>query len=298
MSIKATVFRAVFELVPKMVWRKRRGLHIAHEDHTISLGDGDIRARLYRPPAVECPPVLVYYHGGGFVIGSLESYDACCRDICDKTGFAVVSIDYRLAPEHPFPAAAEDSIAAFHWVAQTSESLGLDHTQLFVAGDSAGGNLAAIVSQNVQGQSDALRGQVLIYPVINHYSKGYNSYQEKATGHGLTRGQMEWFWDSYFNGSSLIKPGETEHPLATPSLLSNYEGLAPALILTAENDVLHDEGEAYAQQLMDAACDVQYSEYKGCSHGFVGVLGPAEPHDRGVAEIAQWLKARVSAHSE
>ncbi len=291
MGIKATLFRTGFNIAMPMLWRKRRLKHISTEDVQIPVAAGSITARVYAPEGEGPFPALVYYHGGGFVVGSVKAYDGGCRDICDKTGHIVVSVDYRLAPEFPFPVAAEDCIVAMDWVAQNASRLNIDADRLFVGGDSAGGNLAAVVALTMRDKNpEMIKGQVLIYPVVDHYSKQHNSYIEKAKGYALTTETMKWFWDSYFENSPVLEKGQFEHPLATPGSAENLQGLPPALVQTAENDPLHDEGVAYAAQLKAAGVAVQYTDYPGYAHGFIGVGGPSEEHVRGVAEIAQWLR--------
>lgn len=294
MSLKATLFRAGFNVGVPLMWRKRQSKHIRSEDVQISVAAGSITARVYTPQGQGPFPALVYYHGGGFVVGSLKAYDRGCRDICDKTGHIIVSVDYRLAPEFPFPVAAEDSIVALEWVAENSETLNIDASRLFVGGDSAGGNLAAVVALAMRNRNpNTIKGQVLIYPVVDHYSKEHNSYIEKATGYALTTATMKWFWDSYLANSPILEPNQFEHALATPGSAESLKDLPPALVITAENDPLHDEGVAYAQRLKAEGCEVQFTDYAGYAHGFIGVAGPGEEHDRGVAEIAQWLRSQA-----
>ena len=294
MGIKATLFRTAFNFGMKVQWRSRKAPHIACQDVVVPVSDGSIKLRVYTPPSSEGPlPTLIYYHGGGWVIGNVDSYDKCCRDLCDKSGYMVISVDYRLAPEHPFPPAAIDSISAFEWVAANTEKLGIDASRLFVGGDSAGGNLAAVVAQQARDKGlHDIRGQVLIYPMVAHFSKNFASYQTKGTGYALTTNTMQWFWNSYLETSTHWKPGQTEHVLATPASVADLSKLPPALLITAENDPLHDEGAEYAEQLRSAGCEVQYTDYPGYAHGFIGVGGPGEEHDKGVAEIVNWLHAQ------
>ncbi len=294
MKLKAVLFRKGFDFALPLFWRKHKAEHINSEDINVAVHGANITARVYTPPGDSPKPTIVYYHGGGFVIGSLNAYDGCCRDLADKTGYQVVSVDYRLAPEHRFPTAAEDAIAAFEWVRDNAASINADPYKLYVCGDSAGGNLAAVVALAMRDKgSDAIKGQVLIYPVTEHYSKGRESYISKGKGYALSASQMRWFWDSYLTDSAALKQGQTEHPLATPSCHADHSNLPPAFVLTAENDPLHDEGVAYAEQLRAAGCQVQHTDYPGYAHGFIGVLGPTEQHDKGVADIVAWLKTSV-----
>lgn len=296
MTLKTTLFRKGFDLALPFFWRKHKAEHISSEDKCIPVNGANITVRIYTPPGDALQPTIVYYHGGGFVIGSLNAYDGCCSDLADKTGYKVVSVDYRLAPEHRFPAAAEDAIAAFEWVHNNAASLNADAEKLYVCGDSAGGNLAAVVTLAMRDKgSDAVKGQVLIYPVTEHYSGGRESYISKGKGYALTSAQMRWFWDSYLSDSPALENGQTEHPLATPSSHSDHSNLPPAFVLTAENDPLHDEGVAYAEQLRAAGCQVQHTDYPGYAHGFIGVLGPKEEHQKGMGDIAAWFLANSRA---
>lgn len=292
MTLKTTLFRKGFDLALPFFWRKHKAEHISSEDKRIAVNGTNITVRLYTPPGDASRPTIVYYHGGGFVIGSLNAYDGCCRDLADKTGYIVVSVDYRLAPEHRFPAAAEDAIAAFEWVRDNAASINADADKLYVCGDSAGGNLAAVVALAMRDKgSDAIKGQVLIYPVTEHYSKGRESYIIKGKGYALSSAQMRWFWDSYLTDSPALQHGQTAHPLATPSSHTDHANLPPAFVLTAENDPLHDEGVAYAEQLHAAGCQVLHIDYPGYAHGFIGVLGPKEEHNKGMADIVAWFQA-------
>jgi len=292
MTLKTTLFRKGIDLAMPFFWRKHKADYITSKDQSIAVNGVNITVRIYAPPGDTPQPTIVYYHGGGFVIGSLNAYDGCCRDLADKTGYKVVSVDYRLAPEHRFPAAAEDAIAAFEWVRDNAASINANADKLYVCGDSAGGNLAAVVALTMRDRgSDAIKGQVLIYPVTEHYSAGRESYISKGKGYALSASQMRWFWDSYLTNSTALEPGQTEHPLATPPSHTDHSNLPPAFVLTAENDPLQDEGVAYAEQLRAAGCQVQHTDYPGYAHGFIGVLGPKEEHNKGVSDIVAWLRS-------
>lgn len=256
------------------------------EDRTIPGPEGRIPLRIYTPHGRGPHPVLAYFHGGGWVLGSLDTHDGVCRSLCHRAGCVVVSIDYRRAPEHKFPVALEDCSAAVKWCAERAEEIGGDGTRLATAGDSAGGNLAAALALAIRdrgGPRVAL--QALIYPVTN-YEFNTASYHEYATGYGLTRDSMWYFWRSY-----LPTPAEGGDPYASPLLARDLGGLPPALVLTAQYDVLRDEGEAYAARLAQAGVPVQCTRYLELNHGFVQLAAVCEPASRGLQEIADALRS-------
>jgi len=235
------------------------------EDRRIPGADGDIPLRIYRPIGAGALPALVYYHGGGWVIGNLDTHDAVCREITNAAGCVVVSVDYRLAPEHKFPVAAEDSFAATRWVAENAAELDIDPRRIAVGGDSAGGNLAAVVTQMARERGGpAIAFQLLVYPVTN-FDFATPSYAENAEGYGLTADSMRWFWDQY-----LPEDGQGSHRHASPLQAEDLRRLPPALVITAEYDPLRDEGEAYAAKLRDAGVPVTVTRYDGVCHGFFG----------------------------
>lgn len=220
---------------------------------------GAIPIRVYTPDAPSPGPGLVYFHGGGWVLCDLDTHDVPCSAIARRAGAVVVSVDYRLAPEHKFPAAVEDCYAATVWVAQNAERLGIDRNRISVGGDSAGGNLAAVValkSRDKNGPAIAL--QAMVYPVTDLFSFDTDSYREFAEGYQLTKVAMEWFRDLY-----LSSAGDARNPYASPLLACDLRGLPPALVITAECDPLCDEGEAYAKRLQDAGVPVMYARYPG-----------------------------------
>jgi len=228
---------------------------------------GGIPIRIYTPEGSGPFPVFVFFHGGGWVVGSLDTHDATCRALTNATDCVVVSVDYRLAPEHPFPAAVEDCYAATQWVAKNPGVVHGDPDRVAVGGDSAGGNLAAAVSQVSRdtGGPD-IAHQVLMYPVTNH-SFDTPSYEENAEGYFLTRADMEWFWDHY-----LATGLDGANPYASPLRARDLRGLPPATVLTCEFDPLRDEGRAYADRLEDAGVAVIHRNYDGMIHGFASML--------------------------
>jgi acetyl esterase len=235
----------------------------AVEDRKIAGPEGAIPVRIYRPEGRAPFPALVYFHGGGWVIGSLETHDGSCRDLANRAGCVVVSVDYRLAPEHRYPAAAEDCFAATKWVAEHAAELGVDPKRIAIGGDSAGGNLAAVVALMARDRrGPALRHQLLIYPVADaDFTRA--SYRENAEGYLLSTKAMEWFWNHY-----VPEPARREEPYASPLRAKDLAGLPPAFVLTAEYDPLRDEGEAYARRLQQAGVPTKLKRYEGAIHGF------------------------------
>jgi len=237
----------------------------AVEDRTIGAG---IRIRLYRPEGKGPFPVLLFFHGGGWVVGDLETHDATCRYIAHATGAAVLAVDYRLAPEHRFPAAVDDAVAAFAWAVGDAASLGADSARVGVAGDSAGGNLAAVVAQQTtRAGGPRPAAQLLIYPVTDLSTK-HPSYRLFSDGFFLTEADMDWY-----RGNYLRDEADARDPLASPLLAPDVAGLPPAIVLTAGFDVLRDEGEAYARRLRDAGVSVELRRTAGQIHGFANAIG-------------------------
>jgi len=285
------LMRFGFRLMTRVCWFGRVPTKLKVEAKTIKVSEGDSPARIYTPMGSGPFPVIIFYHGGGFVIGDLDTNDSICRDLCYKSGRMVVSISYRLAPEHPFPCAPKDCFDALEWVINNVDSINADINKIFVAGESAGGNLAAVTAIRARDKfPGVLKGQILIYPVTDHYSAITDSYSENATGQGLTRNLMIWFWDNYYRESPLLKEGEIRHDWATPLAVDDLTKLPPALIITAEKDVLRDEGAEFANRLSSQGVKVQYSMYRGIKHGFIGSMGPSKHHNKGIGEIVEWLE--------
>jgi acetyl esterase len=241
---------------------------IATEDRTIPGPAGDIPVRVYTPAGDGPKPVILYFHGGGWVIGDLDVCDNPVRRIANTTGAVVVSVDYRLAPEHFYPAAFDDSYAATVWVAEHAAELGGDPERIATCGDSAGGNLAAAIAIAARDrQGPRLAAQLLLYPVTD-FDFTTGSYEENGEGYLLTRGSMQWFWAHYLGPQELGKD-----PFACPARADDLVGLPPAFVATAEFDPLRDEGEAYAANLRTAGVDVTAKRYDGMVHGFAWTLG-------------------------
>ena len=225
---------------------------------------GGVPARVYVPPGSGPFPVAMMFHGGGWVIGDLATADCQSREVCRGAGVVVVSVDYRLAPEHRFPAAAEDCYAATVWTAENAGRFGGDGGRLAVVGDSAGGNLAAVVALMARDRhGPPLAFQLLVYPVTDGANFETASYRDNAEGYLLTAAAMQWFWNHYAPDAA-----QRQHPYASPLLAESHAGLPPALVLTAEYDPLRDEGEAYAAKLAAAGVAAKHLRYDGFIHGF------------------------------
>ena len=234
------------------------------ESRTITGPNGNIALRLYAASATRPLPMLLYLHGGGWVIGDLDTHDDLMRRIAKGSGCLVVSVDYRLAPEHKFPIPVEDCYYALTWVADNARDIGADPGRIAVGGDSAGGNLAAVIAQLAHERGGPrLAFQLLIYPVVDHdFSRP--SMRDNAAGYLLTADSMRYFWGHYVN-----EPSEAELPMAAPYRAQNLAGLPPAHILTAEFDPLRDEGEDYAKRLQEAGVPTTLKRYDGYIHGFL-----------------------------
>jgi acetyl esterase len=251
---------------------------------------GSIPARIYTPKtlrkAAGLAPVLVFFHGGGWVIGDLDSHDVVCRKLALEGELMVVSVDYRLAPEHKFPAAVDDAMAATKWIAENAKQLGVDTARLMVGGDSAGGNLAAVVAIAARdGNGPAIAGQVLIYPATD-FTMAHPSHSERETSILLTHSAIRWFRDHYLNGGADV--GDWR---ASPARAKTLIGLPPAYVLTAGADPLRDEGDEYAERLKQAGVAVTYRNFPGQFHGFFTMGKLLQQANIAASEIGAWLKA-------
>jgi len=237
-------------------------------DLDISGAGGALSLRIYTPSAsTTALPIIVYFHGGGWVLGDLESHDNLCRTLAAKTDAIVVAVDYRLAPESIFPAALDDANTALRWVAANASSFNGDSARIAVAGDSAGGNLAAALSLLARDQQGpAIAAQVLLYPAVDLSNLDRPSTRQFAKGLFLTRERMAWFIDQYVPDEAA-----RSNPLVSPLLASDLQQLPPALIITAEFDPLRDEGEAYASALTQAGNDIRQQRFAGVLHGFASM---------------------------
>ena len=250
------------------------------ENHVLA----GVPVRIYSAPAAAPLPVVVWCHGGGWVIGSLETHDAMGRRLAAAAECLVVAVDYRLAPEHRFPAAVDDCWAVTSWVAEQGREIGADPERMAVGGDSAGGNLAAVMALRARDAGLGLRLQLLVYPVTDA-DLGRASYLGNATGYGLTRAGMGWFWDHY-----LPDPAARAHPDASPLRAESLAGTAPAHVVVCELDPLLDEGEAYSRRLEAEGVPVRLSRYPGMIHGFVRMFAVIDRSHDLMREMSEALR--------
>lgn len=235
------------------------------EDRRIPGPAGEVPVRIYWPSLEDRQPIVVFYHGGGFRIGDVDSYDSICRELADRSGAIVVSVGYRLAPEDVYPAAVDDSYAALEWVYAHAADIGGDASRIAVGGDSAGGNLAAVVSRNARDRTGPpVVFQLLFYPWMNLADMATESHKLFAEWYLVGGAALEFWRDEY-----LPNPTDRRHPDASPLLASDFADLPAALVITAGFDPLRDEGEAYARKLVDAGVPARISRYEGVTHGFL-----------------------------
>jgi acetyl esterase len=259
-------------------------------DHVVQAHGANFRVRQYQPPArgTAAVPALVYYHGGGWTIGDLDTHDVLCRSLCAQTGMVVVAVDYRMGPEHRFPAAYLDSVAAFEWAVEQAASMGIDPHRIAVGGDSAGGNLAAAVCLGLRGSSHVPAFQLLIYPAT-HMHLATESHQTNAQGYLLTREAIEWFVGNYLSG-----PADAQDWRASPLLAASHAQLPPALVITAGYDPLRDEGLQYADALSQAGVSCQYVCFSRQIHGFITMGRVMTEANTAVRLCAQALRQAMS----
>ena len=260
----------------------------AVEELAIPASHGAIPARLYTPKTLRerngLAPCLVFFHGGGWVIGNLETHDVVCRKLASEGELRVISVDYRLAPEHKFPAAVDNSIIATRWIAANTKKLGIDASRLIVGGDSAGGNLAAVVALDARdGNGPEIAGQLLVYPATE-FARTHASHREPETSILLTHSVIGWFANHYMGGA------DRTDWRASPARAKTLAGLPPAYVLTAGADPLRDEGDEYAARLKEAGVPITYRHFPGQFHGFFTMGKLLNQANIAVSEIAVWLK--------
>jgi acetyl esterase len=254
---------------------------------------GSLPLRIYTPTGEGPFPLMVFFHGSGFVVCSLDTHDGMCRNLCAGTGCVVVSVDYRLAPEAKFPAASDDCLAATRWAVANAAAVGADPGRVFVAGDSAGGNLAAVTALRIRDEGGPkLIGQLLIYPVTDYHDPGSRSMTENAEGYGLTRDGMIWFWNHY-----LADPSHAENPYASPLRAADLGLLPPALVVTAEYDPLRDEGESYAGRLRQFGVPTQMKRWAGMNHGFFFWPGVVDRATAAMDDACDWVRGVLRERS-
>lgn len=281
-TIPVAQARELMEARAAALWGPPERVHRV-EDRTVPGPAGAIPVRVYAPAGSRLP-VLTYFHGGGWVTGSRQTHDGACRALANRAQCLLVSVDYRLAPEHKFPAAVEDAWAATAWLGAHADQIGGDPARVAVGGDSAGGNLAAVVALRARQRGrPRLAFQLLIYPVMD-YEFGRQSYIENANGYNLTLDGMRWYWKHY-----LPSEAAGANPEASPLRAANLAGLPPAYVLTCGFDPLRDEGEAYAQRLREAGVQVTLKRYEGMIHGFFRMAAVLDRAKEAVDEAAAAL---------
>ncbi len=265
------------------------------EDRRIPGPDGEVPVRVYWPSRADPQPILVFYHGGGFRLGDLDTYDPICRDLAARSGAIIVSVGYRLAPEHVYPAALVDSYAALEWVHSDAADIGGDPTRVAVGGDSAGGNLAAAVALKARDLAGPpIVFQLLIYPVLNFAEMETESHASFAEGYIIGGAAHEFTRDTY-----LPNPADRRRPYASPLLADDLAGLPPALVITAQFDPLRDEGEMYARALAAAGVRARATRYDGVTHAFLYAPAALSPRtDRALDEAAAALRGAFGAAIE
>jgi acetyl esterase len=255
-------------------------------ERSIDGPEGAIRLRVYTPAGSGPFPLMMFFHGSGFVLCSIDTHDGMCRNLAAGIGCVVVSVDYRLAPEHKFPKGPDDCLAATRWAAANARELGIDPARIMVAGDSAGGNMAAVTALRLRDEGGPkLCGQMLLYPVTDYHTPGTPSYAENANGYGLTRDTMEWFWAHY-----LTSAVEAENPYASPLRARDLAGLPPAYVSSAEYDPLRDEAELYGKRLQAAGVSTKITRWPGMNHGFLFWVGLVGGADSAMAEACAWAR--------
>jgi acetyl esterase len=264
---------------------------VAQVDTRIIPGPVQIPVRVYRPSLAQDLPALMYFHGGGFVICNLDTHDRACRSLANASGCVVVAVDYRLAPEHKFPAAAEDAYTATRYVAEHAAELGIDPARIAVGGDSAGGNLATVVAMMARDRGGpALKFQLLIYPVTNFTEHATQSERDYGHGYFLDTELMDWFADQYF-----ATEADRHLPYGSPGTATNLQHLPPAMVITGECDPLRDQGEAYADRLRTAGIPVELKRYEGMIHPFLSLAGIIDDGRAAIAECGAAVRQAVNA---
>ncbi|MEV6912014.1 alpha/beta hydrolase [Amycolatopsis sp. NPDC051071] len=251
-------------------------------EHVLPSG---VLVRVYLPDVATPVPAFVWIHGGGWTIGSIDENEVASRAVCNAAEVAVVAVDYRLAPEHPFPAAPDDCYAVVEWLASGGAGPSVDPGRTAIGGESAGGNLSTVVSMMSRDRGGPpLAAQVLICPVYGHPDDGFGSYADFAEGFGMTAGAMRFFFEQY-----VSDPAQLDDPYLLPLRAADLTRLPPALVLTAEYDVLRDEGEEFARRLTDAGTRVEMTRYSGQIHGFYGLYTDLPASPRSHAHVASFL---------
>jgi len=283
--LEAWLFRVYYRWINKKVWRDHPADGVSTSTLQIPDGDRSLTARMYHGDADK--PMIVFYHGGGWVIGDIDTHDPFCRALCQSSRCSIMSIDYRLAPEFPFPAAHDDCLLATRWVLDNLNRLAPNNGKVVLCGDSAGGNLSASTALALLDEP-RLSGALMIYPATEHYNAGFPSYTEHAKTGPLTTSIMKWFTNTYLGGLAPASPVLQQIFVARNS---SWQKFPRSLIITAERDPLRDDGRRFAQTLKRDGVDVRYEHFEKDAHGFACSEGPTDSHKRLIAIASEWLAA-------
>jgi acetyl esterase len=280
-SLKTSLLRRYYRALNAWAWRRAERPPVLSEEREIPGPGGTIGLRIYRPAGAEAKRTVLYFHGGGWVLGDLETHRPFCEQLCANTRSEVVAVDYRRAPEAPFPAAVDDCVAAASWLVERDG--GTEQGPVYVGGDSAGGNLTAVAVREVEG----IAGQLLFYPAVAHYESDFPSYTQYGRQLSLPRSQMIWFWDCYLAGQAPEDAAERSAPLGW----DDHSGLPPALVITAEMDALKDEGIAFAAALSEAGVPMEHWHFERARHGFLCSEGLSTAHREAMKAIRCWFES-------
>jgi len=289
--LKAYLFRIYYRIISKKAWQDEPVAPQLKVSNLLIPGAVEqLRVRMYHGEADR--PLIVYFHGGGWVIGNLDTHDPFCRSLADASKSTIMSIDYRLAPEHVFPAAHDDCLSATDWILANLNTLAPNNGKVVLAGDSAGGNLTACTAATLINEP-RLVGTIMIYPATEHYLKGFPSFREHAKSKPLTAPIMRWFIDTYLGDTA---PAATEAKTVFVNRRTDYKGFPRSLVVTAERDVLRDDGKRLGITLRQAGVDTTYHHYANEAHGFACSEGPTEGHQHFIALATEWLAPLRSNH--
>jgi len=289
--LKAYLFRIYYRIISKKAWQDAPVAPQLKVSNLLIPGAVEhLRVRMYHGEADR--PLIVYFHGGGWVIGNLDTHDPFCRSLADASKSTIMSIDYRLAPEHVFPAAHDDCLSATDWILANLNTLAPNNGKVVLAGDSAGGNLTACTAATLINEP-RLVGTIMIYPATEHYLKGFPSFREHAKSKPLTAPIMRWFIDTYLGDTA---PAATEAKTVFVNRRTDYKGFPRSLVVTAERDVLRDDGKRLGITLRQAGVDTTYHHYANEAHGFACSEGPTEGHQHFIALATEWLAPLRSNH--
>jgi len=288
-TLKVRFYRSFFRLSAHQAWHAPK---VGSSSNTTELqtSQGPLQAQIYRGQQCDARPLVIYFHGGGWVIGDLQTHHAYCQALCDTSGATVIAVDYRLAPEHRFPTAQDDCHAAAQAIFATREQLSPSNGGIVLAGDSAGGQLSLCTALAADEKlKDALSGLLLTYPVVDHYSRPSPSYVDCAKGQALSSKIMRWFWDSYLGDAN---PEADSTQRAFPIRSKALDKLPPAILCTAGRDPLRDEGMAMADALRAAGIVVEQEHYPDSEHGFACTMGPTVDYKAWLQRCAEWISKR------